>query len=204
LSQSSEESKGSLNSAQKANLRSETYPKDELDEEEFVWQEHPLKPGCARPVIIHRAILGSVERFSAILIEHIAGKWPFWISPRQAIIVPVSEKFLDYAEKVTLYLHQQGFEVELDRSNLTLAKKVRNGQISQWNYILVVGEKEQHSGHVDIRSREDKQIGNMRVDKCVEYFRGLLPKESNSYNNLYNKAWKPEDYPANGQQQVPV
>jgi threonyl-tRNA synthetase len=63
---------------------------------------------------------------------------------------------LEYGEKVSLYLHQQGFEVELDRSNLTLAKKVRNGQISQWNYILVVGEKEQANGHVDVRSREDK------------------------------------------------
>jgi threonyl-tRNA synthetase len=63
-------------------LRSEHYPKDELDEEDFTWQEHHLKPGFARPVIIHRAILGSVERFVAILIEHLGGKWPFFISPR--------------------------------------------------------------------------------------------------------------------------
>ena len=114
--------------SQVSQSKREVYPKDELDEEEFVWQEHHLKPGFNRPVIIHRAILGSMERFIAILIEHIAGKWPFWVSPRQAIVVPVSEKFLDYAEKVTLYLHQQGFEVELDRSNHTLAKKVRNAQ----------------------------------------------------------------------------
>jgi threonyl-tRNA synthetase len=63
-------------------MRSEHFPKDELDEEEFVWHEHPVKAGNQRPVIIHRAILGSVERFSAILIEHLGGKWPFWISPR--------------------------------------------------------------------------------------------------------------------------
>jgi threonyl-tRNA synthetase len=68
--------------------------------------------------------------------------------------VPVSEKFLDYAEKVQLYLHQSGFEVEIDRSNHTLAKKVRNSQLEQWNYTLVVGEKEQQTGTVDIRSRE--------------------------------------------------
>lgn len=110
-------------------------------------------------------------------------------------MVPVSEKFLEYAERVTLYLHQKGFEVELDKTNLTLGKKIRNSQISQWNFILVVGEKEQANGHVDVRSREDKQIGNMRVDKLVEYFKGLLPQESNSYNNLYAKAWKPEDFP---------
>lgn len=80
----------------KKNLKHENYPIDELDEEEFVWQEQPLKHGFARPVIIHRAILGSVERFVAILIEHLGGKWPFWINPRQAIVCPVSEKFIDY------------------------------------------------------------------------------------------------------------
>jgi threonyl-tRNA synthetase len=79
----SEESKKShISNLSHLNLKSEVYPKDELDEEEFVWQEQPLKHGYSRPVIIHRAILGSVERFSAILIEHLGGKWPFWISPR--------------------------------------------------------------------------------------------------------------------------
>ena len=89
----------------KPSLKSEVYPKDELDEEDFIWTEHPLKPGFARPVIIHRAILGSVERFVAILIEHLAGKWPFFISPRQVKVVPISEKYLDYCESVMLYLH---------------------------------------------------------------------------------------------------
>ena len=63
-------------------MNSEVFGKDEFDEEEFKWEEHPVKNGAKRPVIIHRAILGSVERFMAILIEHLAGKWPFWISPR--------------------------------------------------------------------------------------------------------------------------
>lgn len=85
----------------------------------------PLKHGYARPVIIHRAILGSVERFVAILIEHLGGKWPFWVSPRQAKVCPISQNFTEYCEKVYLYLHQQGFEVELDRSDATLSKKVR-------------------------------------------------------------------------------
>lgn len=111
---------------QKHQLKSEVFLKDELDEEEFKWEEHPVKHGNRRPVIIHRAILGSIERFSAILMEHLAGKWPFWISPRQAIIAPVSDKFLDYCEKVQLYLQQKGFEVEVDRTNVTLNKKIRN------------------------------------------------------------------------------
>lgn len=111
-----------------------------------------------------------MERFIAILIEHLAGKWPFWVSPRQAIVIPVSEKYLEYGEKVTLYLHQQGFDVELDRSNNKLAKKIFNAQQDQWNFALVVGEKEQNLGSVDIRSREGKFIGNLRVDKAAEYF----------------------------------
>lgn len=85
-------------------------------------------------------------------------------------MVPVSEKFLEYAERVQLYLHQQGFEVELDRSNHTLSKKIRNSQVDQWNYMLVVGEKEQASGTCDIRSRENKIIGSKRIDETVEFF----------------------------------
>jgi threonyl-tRNA synthetase len=126
----------------KKNLKSETFPVDELDEEEFVWHEMPIKHNFARPVIIHRAILGSLERFIAILIEHIGGKWPFWINPRQAIVCPLSEKFSDYCGKVQLYLHQKGFDVELDKSNVTLNKKIRTAQLNQWSYILVAGEEE--------------------------------------------------------------
>jgi threonyl-tRNA synthetase len=107
-------------------LKFEVYPKDDLDEEEFKWEEHPVKNGFKRPVIIHRAILGSVERFMAILIEHLAGKWPFWISPRQILICPISEKFIEYGESIYLYFHERGYEVELDRSNQTLNKKIRN------------------------------------------------------------------------------
>jgi threonyl-tRNA synthetase len=75
--------------------------------------------------MVHRAILGSVERFMAILIEHLAGKWPFFLSPRQAIICPISEKFSAYCESVYLYLHKMGYQVELDCSNLTLNNKIR-------------------------------------------------------------------------------
>ena len=188
------EAKGEEES-KKPSLRSEVYPKDELDEEEFVWQEHALKNGFARPVIIHRAILGSVERFVAILIEHLAGKWPFWISPRQAIVVPVSEKHLDYCEKVQLYLHQAGFEVELDRSNAQLNKKIRNAQLDQWNFILVAGEEESQDGQVDVRCRDGSRIGKKRVDELAEYFKSLSPKPSRSFDNLYQNVWKSEDFP---------
>lgn len=102
---------------------------------------------------------------------------------------------MDYGEKVQIYLHQQGFEVELDRSNHTLAKKVRGAQLDQWNFILVVGEKEQRYGTVDIRSREQQQIGSKRVDEAADFFRSLIPKRSNQFFDLISKAWSPNDFP---------
>ena len=90
-----------------------------------------------RPVIIHRAILGSVERMIAILTENYAGKWPFWLSPRQVMVVPVHSQFDDYAVFVKNHIFEAGFmsDVDLDAGN-TLNKKIRNAQLSQFNYIL--------------------------------------------------------------------
>ena len=86
-----EESKG-----EEQKLDSQTFEPDEHDKEPFTWKEQPLKRGFRRPIIVHRAILGSIERFMAILIEHVAGKWPFFCSPRQIMVVPISEKANDY------------------------------------------------------------------------------------------------------------
>lgn len=172
----------------------ELFKPDEFDEDEFEWKEQPVKKGFARPVIIHRAILGSVERFMAILIEHTAGKWPFFISPRQAIIVPISEKFNDYCQGVYLYLHRQGYQVELDLSNNTLNKKILMNQKAQWNFILVAGEKEAAAGTVDVRTRENKRIGTKRIDQLHEYFLALLPRHSNAHIKFYEKQWNLDDY----------
>jgi threonyl-tRNA synthetase len=109
----------------------------------------------ARPVIIHRAILGSVERMIAILIEHTAGKWPFWLSPRQVAIVPVSEKYNDYANEVKQKIHDAGFYVDSELSDKSLAKKIRELQLAQYNYILVVGEKEKEKKTVNVRTRDN-------------------------------------------------
>lgn len=130
----------------KQTLATQVFKPDDMDEHEFKWQEQPLKPGFKRPVIVHRAILGSIERFMAILIEHLGGKWPFWLSPRQIIVVPISEKFLDYCESVALYFHEKGYEATVDRSSDTINKKVRNAQLAQWNYILVAGQDEMNAG----------------------------------------------------------
>ena len=93
-------------------------------------------PGRARPVMIHRAIVGSFERFMAILIEHFGGKWPFWLSPRQVLIVPVMPTVNDYVEEVQRLLRGQKMNVDIDVSGNTLQKKIRTGQLQQYNFIF--------------------------------------------------------------------
>ncbi|XP_017893242.1 threonine--tRNA ligase, cytoplasmic isoform X2 [Ceratina calcarata] len=125
-----------------------------------------------RPVIIHRAILGSVERMIAILTESYAGKWPFWLSPRQAVVMPVSYQFDNYATQVKDKLWNAGFMVELDTdASDTLNKKIRNAQLAQFNFILVVGEKEVNAGTVNVRTRDNVVHGEVLVDDLIEKFK---------------------------------
>lgn len=130
-------------------------PAGEKADEKAVEAGH-LKTGFQRPVMIHRAVLGSVERMLAILCEHTGGKWPFWLSPRQIKIIPISEKFIGYAEAISERLLLEGYAAELDRTNYTINKKVRNAQLAQFNYIGVVGEEELKSSAVDLRERDNK------------------------------------------------
>lgn len=109
----------------------------------------------ARPVIIHRAILGSVERMMGIIIEHFAGKFPFWLSPRQVQVIPVAAAFFDYAKEITNKLVSLGMYADADLSDNTLNKKIRNAELSQYNFIFVVGEVEQNTRSVNIRNRDD-------------------------------------------------
>ncbi|XP_060522679.1 threonine--tRNA ligase 1, cytoplasmic isoform X2 [Cylas formicarius] len=127
-----------------------------------------------RPVIIHRAILGSVERMIAILTESYGGKWPFWLSPRQVMVVPVGPNYDQYAEEVRVQLHDAGFMAEVDTdAGDTLNKKIRNGQLAQFNFILVVGEKERSSGTVNVRTRDNAVRGEMSVADLIAKL-GLL------------------------------
>ncbi|KAK7683774.1 threonyl-tRNA synthetase [Cerrena zonata] len=109
----------------------------------------------SRPVIIHRAILGSLERFIAIITEHFAGKWPFWLSPRQVLVVPVAVPYKDYASEIADKLSALGLYVDVDNGADTLPKKIRNGEIAQYNFILVVGQEELDSKSVNVRNRDD-------------------------------------------------
>ncbi|KAF2405247.1 threonyl-tRNA synthetase [Trichodelitschia bisporula] len=113
------------------------------------------KPGYARPVMIHRAIYGSFERFIGILTEHFGGKWPFWLSPRQVLVVPVMPAVNDYVEEVRKIFRDKGMHVDIDVSGNTLQKKIRTGQLAQYNFIFVVGAQEKESRTVNIRNRDD-------------------------------------------------
>lgn len=110
-----------------------------------------------RPVVIHRAISGSLERFMGIMIEHFAGVFPLWIAPEQVRIVPVGEAFVDYAEEVFVEMKKHGIRVKLDDSSDSLSKKIRNAETAHVNYILVVGEQEKNSGTLAVRNYKTKE-----------------------------------------------
>uniref|UniRef100_A0A668TFZ3 threonine--tRNA ligase n=1 Tax=Oreochromis aureus TaxID=47969 RepID=A0A668TFZ3_OREAU len=127
-----------------------------------------------RPVIIHRAILGSVERMIAILTENYGGKWPLWLSPRQVMVVPVGPTCEEYAEKVKQEFHSSGLMTDVDLDpGCTLNKKIRNAQLAQYNFILVVGEKEKTSNTVNVRTRDNKVHGEHSVEECIKRLKQL-------------------------------
>ncbi|KAJ5072357.1 hypothetical protein M0811_01371 [Anaeramoeba ignava] len=132
-----------------------------------------------RPVIIHRAILGSVERFFAILCEHYGGKWPFWLSPRQAMVVPVSDKNFEYAKEVRQIVHNAGFYCDCDLSKNQLNKKIREAQLAQFNFILVVGMEEQADRTVNVRTRDKVVHGKKSIDELLKDFAEMKSKRLN-------------------------
>ncbi|XP_021120400.1 probable threonine--tRNA ligase 2, cytoplasmic isoform X2 [Heterocephalus glaber] len=134
-----------------------------------------------RPMIIHRAILGSVERMIAILSENYGGKWPFWLSPRQIMVIPVGPTCEEYALQVSNEFFEEGFmaDVDLDDS-CTLNKKIRNAQLAQYNFILVVGEKEKINNAVNVRTRDNKIHGEISVTSAIDKLKNL--KKSRTLN----------------------
>ena len=121
-------------------------------------------------MIIHRAVLGSVERMFAILTEHYAGKWPFFLSPRQVMIVPVTKAYAEYAQRVQSRIKHAGYYVDVDTTARTLNKMVREAQLAQYNYILVVGADEEKNGTASVRARDNAQHGSKPVDELIAEF----------------------------------
>lgn len=132
-----------------------------------------------RPIMIHRVILGSIERFIGILIEHYAGKFPVWLSPVQVKVLPVSDKYMPYAKTVQETLQAAGIRVEMDARGEKLGYKIREAQLEKVPYMIIVGEKEQAGQTVSVRARDgekDKQdMGEMPLDELVKLIRSFLP-----------------------------
>jgi threonyl-tRNA synthetase len=116
-----------------------------------------------RPVMIHRALLGSMERFAGILIEHYAGRFPVWLAPVQAIVLPVSDKHSEYAGRVVAELREAGVRVEVDERSESVGKKIRDAELGRYPYMLVVGDRELETGAVAVRSHEEGELGAMPV-----------------------------------------
>ena len=121
-----------------------------------------------RPVMIHRAPFGSLERFVAVLLEHTAGHFPLWLAPVQCAVLPVSDKYLDYARKVADELDQAEIRAEVDDRNETLGRKIRDNQLKKIPYILVVGEKEAENGEVSVRKVGEGDKGSMKIANFAE------------------------------------
>ncbi|MFA6525800.1 MAG: threonine--tRNA ligase [Candidatus Buchananbacteria bacterium] len=121
-----------------------------------------------RPVMIHRVIYGSMERFFGVLIEHFAGAFPLWLSPVQAMIIPVSEKFNDYGDKVFADMKAAGIRVEIDKSDESLGKRIRNAEKQKTPYILVVGEKEVEAKTIAVRKRSEGDLGSKDTNEFIE------------------------------------
>jgi threonyl-tRNA synthetase len=120
-----------------------------------------------RPVVIHRAIFGSYERFIGILTEHYAGAFPTWLAPVQARLLPVSEKFIDYARTVHRHLRAARVRAELDDRNEKLGYRIRDAQVRKVPYMLVVGAREAENGTVSLRHRTGDDVGAVPVDRVV-------------------------------------
>ncbi len=128
------------------------------------------------PVMIHRAPFGSMERFIGVLIEHFAGKFPTWLAPEQVRVIPVSEKYFEFSEKVEAILKESGVRVKLDRQNEKVGAKIRLAQIDKIPYMLVIGEREQDQNQVSIRHRDRGDEGSV----SVEEFRDKVTEEISS------------------------
>lgn len=134
-----------------------------------------------RPVMIHRAPFGSMERFVAVLIEHTAGKFPLWLAPDQAVILPVSERFNDYAYKVRDELRESEIDVFVDDRNEKVGRKIRDNELKRIPYLLIVGEDEANSGTVSVRKQGEGDQGKEKIATFAELVRNQVGEEMNAW-----------------------
>ena len=139
-----------------------------------------------RPIMIHRAPFGSMERFVAVLLEHTGGKFPLWLSPQQVVVLPISEKFNDYAQKVAEYLNRNDVRTEVDDRNEKIGRKIRDNELKRVPYLLIVGEKEEAEGLVSVRAQGEGDKGQMTMEAFRDLIAGLVKEEIDA-NKLEKK-----------------
>ena len=127
--------------------------------------------------MIHRAPFGSMERFIAVLIENTAGKFPLWLTPDQAIILPISEKYNEYAKKVGELLNNSDIRASVDDRNETIGKKIRDSELKRIPFSLIVGEKEENTSTVSVRKQGDGDKGVMTIDEFAKVVNDAVKEE---------------------------
>ena len=130
-----------------------------------------------RPVMIHRTIFGSMERFVAVLIENTAGKFPLWLAPEKAVILPISEKFNDYAGKVLEFLNNSDICTLIDERSEKIGKKIRDNELKRIPYLLIIGEKEVENGTIAVRKQGEGDKGSMKIEEFVNFINSEIKKE---------------------------
>jgi len=139
-----------------------------------------------RPVMIHRAPFGSMERFVAVLIEHTAGKFPLWLTPEQVVILPISEKYNDYAKKVLNFLNNYDIRTLIDERNEKIGKKIRDNELKRVPYLLIVGEQEAAGETVAVRKQGEGDRGKMKLDEFALYINNEVEQQIKHINNPIN------------------
>lgn len=127
-----------------------------------------------RPVMIHRAPFGSLERFVAVLIEHCAGNFPLWLSPEQITILPISEKYKEYAESVKLILEEHDIIGQIDNRDEKIGRKIRDAEVKKIPFMLIVGEKEQEETKISVRKHGEGDLGSLSMDEFIAHFKGII------------------------------
>ncbi|HLT08166.1 MAG TPA: threonine--tRNA ligase [Cyclobacteriaceae bacterium] len=127
-----------------------------------------------RPVMIHRAPFGSLERFVAVLIEHCAGNFPLWLAPEQINILPISEKYTAYAEEISSYLEESGISGSLDNRDEKIGRKIRDAEVKKVPFMVIVGEKEQAEGKISVRKHGEGDLGSFSPEEFVSYFNNII------------------------------
>ncbi len=131
-----------------------------------------------RPVMIHRALMGSYERFIGILLEHLGGELPVWLAPVQAVVLPIADRHAEYGASVRARLHNAGLRVELDQRTESVGRKIRDAELRKIPYMLVVGDREREGGLVAVRERRAGDVGSLEIDEFIDRLRDQVKSRS--------------------------